>query len=370
MELAKLHKLSDVIVIEFHDKVRALSSTVYGSGFRELTHVIFKTVNKDFNNPNPRAYAEQVVRELGLPLNSTAVFLTAVNVTQEHVVREIKKPIPVMLVATIGLSNPACICKENIESIKYTCASTINILVVTEYGLSDNAFVDLVGVVSGAKALALTNVGLTCSLSRRAFGTVTDAVIVASCMKEKTLPYGGPATKIGSLVGKLVYETILHESLRKLKAGDKFKNIYGLSIEELERLCLKIYSYAPIPQVPINRVVSIIRREIERILYDPNIWSIAIALRELEIRGNTGTIPELSVDEYISDSPKIIADEILGIALSMYINGWKGMFCYYWIERIKDKVEELKKLPMFTDDLVCSLIGAILSKVYDELIPR
>ena len=367
MELAKLHKLSDAIVIEFHDKVRALSSAIYGSGFKELTHVVFKTVDRDFNDPNPRAYAEQVVRELGLPLDSTAILLTAVNVAQEYVVNEIKKPIPVMLVATIGLSNPACICEE---SINYTCASTINILVVTEYGLSDNAFVDLVGVVSGAKALALTNLGLMCNLSRRAFGTVTDAIIVAGYMKEKTLPYGGPATKIGSLVGKLVYETILHESLRKLKVSDKFKDIYGLSIEELERLCLKIYSYAPIPQVPIDRVVSIIRREIERILYDPNIWSIAIALRELEIRGNTGTIPELSVDEYISDSPRIIADEILGVALSMYINGWKGMFCYYWIERIKDKVEELKKLPMFTDDLVCSLIGAILSKVYDELIPR
>ena len=95
---------------------------------------------------------------------------------------------------------------------------------------------------------------------------------------------------------------------------------------------------------------------------------MAIAFRELECKGSIGAIPYLIKSEYMNDSPKIIADELLGMTLSIYINGWKGLFCYYWVERLKSKIKEIKSLPMFTDDLICSLIGAILSRVYDKFL--
>ncbi len=363
MELAKLHKLKDTIIVEFNGKVKALSSTVYGSGFKELTHVVFKTVDKNFNDPNPKLYARKLVHELSLPLDSTAVFLTAVDVVREHVYRTIGDPIPIMVIATIGLSNLTCI-----NGHRECKPSTINILVVIGSDLTDNALVDLIGVVNSAKALALSDIGLTCNLNKKAFATATDAVVVAGYPTGNPLLYGGPATTIGSMIAKLVHEIIFKEALKKINLNERFKHIFGLSPEELKNLCLKVYEYSPIPNIALDKISKAIDNEISKIILDPNIWSLAIAFRELECKGSIGAIPYLIKSEYMNDSPKIIADELLGMTLSIYINGWKGLFCYYWVERLKSKIKEIKSLPMFTDDLICSLIGAILSRVYDKFL--
>jgi len=367
VKLAELRTVKDAIIVEFQDKVKALSSSVYGSGIRELTHVIFKTVDKNFNEPNPCLYAKNVIEELGLPLDSTAVLLTAVDVVKNYEIRVIEHPLPVMVLITVGLNNLACIDGKIHRYSQLTSASTINTLVVVGSYLSDNALVDLVSVVSGAKAVAFADAGLSCNLHKRAFATVTDAVIIASYHTGELVPYGGPATIIGSLVGKVVYEAVLTRAMKELTLNEKFKHVFGLKLEDFKRLCLKVYQYAPIPNTTTSDILRIIDEELNELLSDPNVWSIGIAFRELEFRGASGTIPGLSKQEYTEDSPKIMVDEILGIALSMYINGWKGMFCYYWIERIKNQIKEIKNLPMFSDDLVCSLIGAILSKIYDRI---
>ncbi|MEM4868581.1 MAG: hypothetical protein QXK54_07180, partial [Ignisphaera sp.] len=71
---------------------------------------------------------------------------------------------------------------------------------------------------------------------------------------------------------------------------------------------------------------------------------------------------------YKSDSPGIIVDELVGKALAEYINGFKGLLMYYWIERLKERGETpiLKLLPPIADDIVAALIGGILSKIYDK----
>ena len=364
MKLAELHKVKDAIIVEFQDKVKALSSSVYGSGFRELTHVVFKTVNKNFNEPNPCLYAENVVKELGLPPGSTAVLLTAVDVVKNYEIRVIENPLPVMVLITVGLNNLACI---DGKIYKWGQPSTINTLVAVGSHLSDNALVDLVSVVSGAKALAFADTGLSCNLHRRAFATVTDSVIIASYCTGELVPYGGPATTIGSLVGKMVYEVVLTRAMKELALNKKFKYVFGVELEDFKRLCLKVYQYAPISNITTSDIMRVIDKELSKLLNDPNVWSIGIALRELEFRGASGAIPGLNKQEYKEDSLKIIVDEILGIALSTYINGWKGMFCYYWVERIKNQMKEIENLPMFSDDLISSLIGAILSKIYDRI---
>jgi len=155
--------------------------------------------------------------------------------------------------------------------------------------------------------------------------------------------------------------------MKELTLNEKFKYVFGLELDDFKRLCLKVYQYAPIPNTTTSDISRIIDEELSGLLSDPNVWSIGIALRELEFRGSSGAIPSLSKQEYAEDSLKIVVDEILGIALSMYVNGWKGMFCYYWIEQIKNRIKEIKNLPMFSDDLVGSLIGAILSKIYDRI---
>ncbi len=360
--LLRKNSLEDTLIIEFSEPVKALSSTVLGGGFRELTHVVFHRVNEDFNDPNPENYAKELVREVGLPVETTAVFLTAVDVIREHVDREVKHPVKARIIATIGFTPLVCIGdKELIHK-----HATINILLVVDKNLSNNALVDIASLIGSLKTLALVDLGLSCNYHGRAYSTATDALIVASKKSGSREMYGGPVTDVGFTVSKLVYETIVEYGLKKLDLNTKFKNIFGVSIDWLVDTAVKLYMYAPIPGVTVNDVKKDIVHELSRLLKDPNIWALGLAARSLDHYGLAGTIPHLEKEEYLNDSKKILVDELLGIVLSIYVNGWKGMLSYYWIDRIKHQLKMFKDKPMFIDDLLASIIGSILSRVYDK----
>lgn len=363
MVLLRKNSLDDTLVIEFSEPVKALSSTILGGGFRELTHVIFHRVDEDFNNPNPENYARELVKEIGLPVETTAVFLTAVDVVREHVDREVKLPVKARIIATIGFTPLVCI---GDKEPPYKKCSTINILLVVDKNLSNNALVDIASLVGSLKTLALVDLGLSCNYYGRAYSTATDALIVASRKSGDKEMYGGPVTNVGLTISKLVYETIVEYGLKKLDLNTKFKNIFGVSIDWLVDTTVELYTYAPIPGVTVNDVKKDIVHELSRLLKDPNIWALGLAARSLDHYGLAGTIPHLEKEEYLKDSKKILVDELLGIVFSIYVNGWKGLFSYYWVDRIKHQLKMFKDKPMFIDDVLASIIGSILSRVYDK----
>ncbi len=356
-----LAKEKNALIVEFPSKTKAVSSTVLGGGFRELTHTVFHRVGEDFNDPNPRRYATRLVEDLGLPLDTTAVFLTAVDVVNEYRVAR-DEDVGVEVVATIGFKPTTCI-----GEAQGRAPSTINILVFTSKSLSVNALVDLVMTVSSAKTLALVDLALSCKTDPgRAYATATDAVVVASPIGLGEEEYGGPATSIGSVTAKLVYNLIVSHGLAKLSIDDRLENILGVNAEWIIDTALKVYSNAPIPSVSTREIRRLVKNKLVQLLKDPNIWSMLMASHCLDNYGLAGTIPGLTRSEYIADSKKIVSDELLGIMLALYVNGWKALFSYYWVDRIKDKLEEFKDKPMFVDDMLASLIGSILSRIYDE----
>ena len=363
--LLKKNITEDTLIIEFLKPVKSLSSTVLGGGFRRLTHVMFHEVGKNFNEKKPEKYARDIVSRYKLPTDTTAVFLTAVDVAREYVDREIESPIKSRFVATLGFSPLACIGKKI-----HNGSSTINMLLVVDKNLSNSALAELSGLISSLKTLALVDLGFSCNNYGRAYATVTDAFIVASEEVGVEERYCGPATMIGSAVSNLVYTAIVDYSLKRIDLDVKFKNIFSIDTDWLIDTAVKLYMNAPIPNVSIEDIRKDFAFELSKVLKDPNIWALGLAAWSLDHYGLAGTIPYLEKNEYIDDSTRIIADELLGIAFSIYVNGWKGMFSYYWIDRIKEQLEEFKNKPMFIDDILASFIGSILSKVYDKYLNK
>ncbi len=364
----------DTLIVRFHEPVRAASTTVIGGGLGELSNIVFHRVDKSFNEPYPGSYARKLLSKLNLPRETTAVFLTAVDVVKKHVEVSIGEPVKAWLIATIGLSPPACIELTGSKKTYTQSLGTINILVIVDRVLSDNALLDLLSLVSSTKTLALVDLGLSCSHNTsRAFSTITDATIIASRQGEGDSweeSYGGPATITGSTISKLVYNTIINHAIAERKLEERFQDVFTVNIDWIISRALEIYERAPIPGVGLKEVEEAVREELETLLADPNIWALGYAARNLDYHGLAGVIPGLDRREYIQDSKKIIADELLGITLSLYINGWKALFSYYWIDRFKDSLEGFKDKPMFIDDLLGSLIGSILSRIYDRYLPR
>jgi phosphatidylglycerophosphatase A len=59
----------------------------------------------------------------------------------------------------------------------------------------------------------------------------------------------------------------------------------------------------------------------------------------------------------------------MGKAIAEYLNGFKGLLAYYWIDRIKEgdkDLEDLSGLPPMTDDVVGAIVGGVLSRIYDK----
>ena len=362
MENIEINEDKDVIVASLREEAIGLSSTVYGGGLRRLTHVVFKRVEESFECSKPENYAKEVVVSLGLPSESTAVFLTAADLNRNRITKSLRKPYPIDLIVTIGLDNLACIDEERAKN-----ASTINTFIAVRANLNEYAIVDLVKTVIEAKSVAVADLGFSC-FNRRAVGTVTDAVSVAVIPKGDIEPFAGVSTTIGGSTAKLVYSSIVEGALKNLDLNSWLKLTLGIDISNLKNLILKAYKLAPIPNISYREVEKLIENELDVTLKDPNVISLIIAAKELDIRGRAGTIWGLSKAEYLADSKRIIADEILGIALSVYVNGWRGLFNYYWVDRNKEKIDELNELPMFTDDIIGALMGSVLSRVYDRLL--
>jgi len=368
LRLTKSIADEDTLIIEFKGRVKALSSTIIGGGLRELTHVVFHRVDPDFNDPDPAGYAERLLEKLDLPKESSAVFLTAVDVVRECIELEVDLPTRIMLIASIGLSHGVSIGAGGLGKKP----GTINILLFVGKPLADNALVDLAEVISGAKTLALVDLALSGGYNLgRVYATATDALVIASTMDAVNQEfYAGPATPIGSEIARLLYEAIVSAGLKSLSEDERFRNIFGVDVGWVTDIAAKVYRRMPIPGLSETKVRGEVEAELRGLLKDPNIWALALAARNLDWHGLAGALPELNQDEYLSDSKRVLADELLGITLALYINGWRALFAYYWIDSVKDGLREFGDKPMFMDDILASLIGSILSRIYDRHLAR
>lgn len=185
----------DILVIDLSTPVRSLGTTVYGGGLGYIESVIFRRVDRCYSNPSPRAYAREIARSLGR--ESSAVFLTAADVSKYIYSRAEDSGVSVEGIATIGLTHPACIGGKNGSR----AMGTINIFILTSEGLSDTGLADLLRTVSEAKAGYLSIMGLSCN-GLPAVGTVSDATLVASPGGSRD--YAGLGTLVGQLVSRVL----------------------------------------------------------------------------------------------------------------------------------------------------------------------
>jgi alpha-ribazole phosphatase CobZ len=138
----------------------------------------------------------------------------------------------------------------------------------------------------------------------------------------------------------------------------------GLGYGDLLSLILQAYAQAPVPGA--QNAEEEIRRVLDAVLRDPNVWAFIYAVGELDAKAAAGAYRGLTPEEHAADSKKIVADESLAVALAEYIGGFKAVLTLYWLDR--QKPGPLAGLPMFADDVAAALAAGVLTKLYDRLI--
>ena len=328
---------------------------------RVADHVVFKRVPRDFHCPGGeclKAYYDALRSSLGL--ERALVFLTAADV-RKHLRREL--PDGSAVIATVGLEPP--VCPGSSRSGVGRLGSTVNVAVLANAALSESGLVDLLKTVCEAKSLAMAELLLRCEL--RSPGTASDAVAVGRpAGLEGSEHFAGMATSLGNAVASGVYEGLVSLGLELLGLEGYVRNLLGLSLEQIVESAMRVYGEAPIPGLEPAVVEEYLRKLVRSLLGDPNVLSIVVAARELDLHASAGSIPGLPVEDFRADSVGIVADELLASALALYISGFKGLLATYWVERLKKRGLTGSELPVFEDDVLSALIGSAIAKLCEE----
>ncbi|NYT01126.1 MAG: alpha-ribazole phosphatase CobZ [Methanocellales archaeon] len=134
----------------------------------------------------------------------------------------------------------------------------------------------------------------------------------------------------------------------------------GISIEKIISAAMQMH--VPHPGVETKEEArKIFGMELEHALADPNLCALIYAGIAIERDVDKGLI--FFEDRYDLDDASLIADEVLGMSISKYIGGYKGLFEYIRCDKSKPGI--VAELGPFMDDVVAGLIGGISANMYD-----
>ncbi|MCX8184878.1 MAG: adenosylcobinamide amidohydrolase [Sulfolobales archaeon] len=352
------------IVVRFRESMEVVSTlpVVSPSGLSSgpIDTVVFREVSEEDVCCDLLGYYRKAVEEVGV--ERALVVLTSASLKQKFKHFHIEEG-GTDIYMTVSLTPASCL-----ESRVYKPISigTINIVVATNTSLTHNAMVDLLRAIVEAKTLASVESLLYCG--SRASGTISDSVSVLRPVSlEGVVLFAGISTDIGNAVARVVHEQIVSESVSR-DLSRKLSDVVGVDIDTLGRLFSKIYEMYPIDNLSSSEVTSFALKRLKRTLSDPNVWSLLIAARELDLHGISGSIPGLSRSEFLADSKRLVADEILGMSLAAYLAGVNGIMTMYWVERLKEEgLLEHQDLGIFEDDVVSALLAFMIVDSIREL---
>ncbi|WP_292469503.1 alpha-ribazole phosphatase CobZ [Methanolobus sp.] len=135
----------------------------------------------------------------------------------------------------------------------------------------------------------------------------------------------------------------------------------GITVQMLVDAALELY--APHPGIETKELAEAkFLDELNIAISDPNLCLLIYSGILLEKEGRQGRLPNISKSSYEKDLTFIIADEVLGMSISKYISGDKGMFEFVRFDKMKPGI--LAELGPFMDDIIGGLIGGVSANMY------
>jgi adenosylcobinamide amidohydrolase len=188
----------------FRSPLLALSSAPHGGGWGERQWILAAQVAGGYHRTDPADHLAGLARDLGLDGPGIGM-LTAVDVRRVTVSREDG----VAAAATVGLTHPSWAAAADPGTTgAAVIAGTVNIVAVLGRRLSRAALVNAVMTVTEAKSQALWEAGVAGT------GTPSDAVAVLCPPSGPAEAFGGPRSRYGSRLARVVHRAVLDGSRR------------------------------------------------------------------------------------------------------------------------------------------------------------
>jgi len=359
----------DVAVVKLSEKMEVLSSAILNGGHTVTDTLMIMEVPKNYDDRNPILHIKKVRDELKLP-ETTVGFMTAAEV--RNVTSKIETDYngtKTTAVATAGLTNIITAgdvidnWDERMEKREArTRPGTINIIAFAPFPLSDIAKVNSFIVITEAKTAALNSFGY------KETGTTSDAMAIVSPISGKREDYTGTGTDVGISMARSVKEAVRSAVIKRedfLEMGTFLDQLLLLRISKEKMWDAALEIYIPNPNWDTARIKKMFFRKLDVLSKDINVSSLLQAAMELERLGNADCICAMPKGMFAEDPIHLIADEILGMQLAQYIAGTRGVFEFHRFDRHKPGI--IGELGPFLDDIICGLVGGIMSSIYTEL---
>jgi adenosylcobinamide amidohydrolase len=216
----KLVLKDNVLAIISDVDLDTVSSAIYNGGFKKTKALLNVQAPEEYSDrklhENPQKFISDSAKKLGLTENFVGM-ITAAAVDKFELASKKDGDLAVSVIATAV--DPEGVTCSHAETAGETMAvgemtGTINIMVVIDGNPTKSCLVSTVLTATEAKTAALWELDIRSRYSGDlATGTITDAIIVAKTNCGAPIVYGGPASKLGQLVGyctrKAVKEAVM-----------------------------------------------------------------------------------------------------------------------------------------------------------------
>jgi iron complex transport system ATP-binding protein len=213
--------LKDNVLAALSDiELTTVSSAIYNGGFKKTHAILNVQAPPDLSDrklhQNPKKFITESAKKLGLTNNFVGM-ITAAAVDKFALASKTDGELTVTVTATaVDPEGNTCSHAEtagetmNVQEMP----GTINIMVIINGNPTESCMVSTVLTATEAKTAAMWELNIKSRYSGdTATGTITDAIIVAKTNRGTPIVYGGPASKLGQLVGyctrKAVKESIM-----------------------------------------------------------------------------------------------------------------------------------------------------------------
>jgi adenosylcobinamide amidohydrolase len=197
-----------------------VSSAIYNGGFKKVKAILNVQAPEEYSDrqlhADPQKFILDSAKKLGLSENFVGM-VTAAAVEKFALASKNAGELSVSVIATaVDPEGETCSHAESAgETIEVEeITGTINVMVVVDGNPTESCLVSTLITATEAKTAALRELDIRSRYSGDlATGTITDAIIVAKTNRGAPIVYGGPASKLGQLVGyctrKAVKEAVM-----------------------------------------------------------------------------------------------------------------------------------------------------------------
>ncbi len=199
---AKLIVKDNVLAVFCDNGLKTVSSAFYNGGRKQVKAVLNVGVPEGYNDRSLHLDPLELITSSAAKLGFTKDYLamvTAAKIENYSLVTKDADDFSVTVVATAGCKHGESSGEEmNVQEIR----GTINIIVLINAKPTDSCLVASLITATEAKSAALRDLDVrSLYTGDSATGSITDSVTIASTRQGKKISYGGPASKLGKLVG-------------------------------------------------------------------------------------------------------------------------------------------------------------------------